>query len=136
MSHVRETFSAVLVLMVLAVSGCAVPTVPSTITTPEGKRAWVADQVLIRVAELQNVVIKAQRTGGLPTAPARQIVTFCVLAERTLMKTPGGWQPTVITAWKELKRTLPIGTTNNLAIQASFGVVDTVLGIIEREGGV
>jgi hypothetical protein len=107
----------------LAIAACHAPV---TITTPQGHAAYTADQIVLRVNELQNAAIQAQATGALPTATARTIVEFCVSADKTLAATPSGWQATVGAAWAEAKTKLPAIT--NPSVQAAVNAVDVILG--------
>lgn len=98
---------------------------PVTIVTEPGKIAYTADQIAVRVNELQNAAIQAEASGGMRTADTRLVVEFAVSANRTLRATPAGWQTTVATAWAETKKKLPAQT--NPAIVAALGAVDVVL---------
>ena len=100
---------------------------PVTVTTPAGKTAYSADQIVIRVNELQNAAIAAQANGSLPTATTRTIVEFAVAADKTLAATPAGWQTTLTTAWTQAKAKLP--AIQNPAIQSAISAVDLVLAV-------
>lgn len=100
---------------------------PATIVTDPGKRAYTADQVVVRVNELQNAAIAANANGSLPEATTRTIVEFCVSADQTLAATPQGWQATLTAAWAETKAKLPPIT--NPAITAAISAVDVVLAV-------
>lgn len=114
--------SALLVIL-LAASACAPP---PTIVTPQGQTAYRADQIVVRVNELEKAAIAANAQGQLSTDTTRLIVTFCVDADKTLAATPTGWQATVRTGWATLKVSLPPIT--NPAIVAALGVVDALIG--------
>src|SRR5690349_17283442 len=88
---------SIIVALSLSVPACS--HTPPTVTTAEGQRAYHADQVVIRVNELQNAAIQAEATGGLPTDTTRTIVQFCVMANKTLATAPLGWPQTLLTAW-------------------------------------
>lgn len=109
----------------LSASGCA--HTPPTITTPAGQRAYKADQIDIRVNELQNAAIQAEATGGLPTATARIIIQFTTAANKTLHDTPAGWPQTLQTAWTQTKQA--VGVVTNPAVAAAMGAVDAVLAV-------
>ena len=78
-----------LVLLLLSMPACHAPV---TITTPQGQAAYTADQVAVRVNELQNAAIAAEANGGLPTATTRTIVSFAVSGDKILAQAPAGWQ--------------------------------------------
>jgi hypothetical protein len=117
--------------MVLLVVGLVVTTAcqrPATIVTPEGKIAYSADMVAVRVNRLQAVAIEAEKTGGLPTATTRIVVEYAVSANKTLQATPAGWQATVVAGWAQAKGKLPAIT--NLGVQAAVDAVDVVLAAL------
>lgn len=113
-----------LLVLCLSLSACAAPV---TITTPQGKVAYTADQIVLRVNELQNAAIAANATvpPSLPTATTRIIVEFCVSADKTLAATPAGWQATLATGWNAAKA--KIGTPSNPAIVSAMSALDVVL---------
>ncbi len=106
-------------------TGCHAPV---TITTPQGHAAYTADQVVVRVNELQNAAIAANAATppALSTTTTRVIVQFAVATDTTLAQVPAGWQATVRTAWATAKAQLT-GITNPL-ITALMAAVDAVLG--------
>lgn len=99
---------------------------PVTVTTPQGKQSYTADQVVIRIGELQNAAIQANATGGLDTATTRQIVTYCVSTAKTLKETPQGWIATVQAGWNAFKPTLPVKVTAD----PSFAVLISSLDVL------
>lgn len=101
---------------------------PVTVVTPEGKAAFTADQIVLRINNLQNAAIQAEATGGLSTDTTRTLVEFAVTANRTLKTVPDGWQQSVATAWAETKKRLPPIT--NLAVMAAVDSVDLVLAAL------
>lgn len=103
-------------VLILALSGAACSP-PVTVQTTAGKAAFTADQVVLRVNELQAAAIQANANGALPTATTRLIVEFAVGADKTLKEAPNGWQATVSKAWAETKGKLPPIT--NPAISAA-----------------
>lgn len=109
------------VVAFLSVSACA----PPSIQTPAGKTAYTADQIVLRVNELENAAIQANATGGLDVRTTKTLVEFAVAADQTLKVTPAGWQTTVGTAWAQAKRSLPPIT--NAAVSAAMSGVDLVL---------
>lgn len=115
-------FLRTLLVLSLLSAGCHAPT---TVQTPQGKIAFTADQIAIRVGELQNTAIQANATGALPEATTRTIVTFCVQAAMVLQSAPGGWQAIVANSWKAAKIQIPPQT--NPAIIAAMSAVDAVL---------
>ncbi len=100
-------------IMLLVLLAC---NAPASIKTPEGKTAFTADQIVLRVGELQNATMQAERTGGIPTAAARTIITFTVSANKILRDTPAGWQATIATSWRELKPKIPADVRDRLAV--------------------
>ena len=101
---------------------------PVTITTAAGKTAYTADQIVMRIGELENAVIQANSTGALNTDTTRKIVEFCVSSAATLKSTPSGWQATVSAGWKQLKPVLA-GVTNP-ALLATINAADVVLATL------
>lgn len=89
----------------IALVGCA----PKTFQTPQAKSAYTADQVVIRLGELQNVIIDGQKAGVVPLATARDLVTWIagdnklnppVLGAVDVLKAaPDGWKATIQTGW-------------------------------------
>lgn len=119
-----------MLLVFLIVAAC---TPPSTIVTEPGKIAYQADQIAVRVNELQKAAIQAEANGGLPTETTRLIVEFAVSANRVLQKTPAGWRETVTQSWVETKKRLPPIT--NPTIQVALDAVDVVLLLVTSPGG-
>ena len=118
--------TALLILAALSLGSLVLPAchAPVTVTTPAGQTAYTADQIAIRVGELQNAAIQAEATGSLPTAQARIIVTYCVQASQVLQATPAGWAQTVAAAWTEARKQIPI---NNPLIAAAVSGMDVAL---------
>ena len=115
-------------ILILALATAPACHAPVTVTTPQGKAAYTADQIVVRVNELQRAAVSAEAGHALDTATTRTIVEFCVSADKTLAATPNGWQATVGTAWVEAKKKLPLIT--NQAVMAAIGAVDVVLATI------
>lgn len=131
----KKLVHAVFALGLLALSGqvflltaCATPV---TVTTPQGNVAYTADQIVVRINELQNAAIAANAAvpPALPTATTRVIVQFCVTADKTLAATPAGWPATLLTAWTATKAQIPAQT--NPSILAAISAVDVVLGSVQ-----
>lgn len=100
---------------------------PANLST-QGKVAYTADQIVVRVNELENAAISANQQQQLSTNATRTIVQFCVSADETLAHTPDGWLATVQAAWAQTKANLP--PISNPAITSALAAVDTVLGVI------
>lgn len=115
--------SFVLIVCLTLSSACA--SAPPTIVTTPGKVAYTADQIVQRVNELENAAIAANGAQQLPTTTTREIVEFCVAADKTLATTPTGWQATLSTAWTLAKG--KIGTVANPAVAAALAAVDLAL---------
>ena len=113
---------AIPLLLILAVVACHAPV---TITTPQGQIAYTADQIAVRVGELQNAAIQANATGGLSTANTRIVVEFATTVAPILKATPSGWQTTVATAWTQAKKQL--APVTNVAVVSAMSAVDLVL---------
>lgn len=118
----------VLCLLLATVPACVHPP-PPTLTTIEGKRAYVADQISLRVNELQNVTIEAQGTNQISLDTARLIVQFCVDANYTLKSAPVGWQATLKTLWAKTKPN--VIAIPNPAIKAALNTVDVMLEVLQ-----
>jgi len=114
----------ILALVLATASGCAAPV---SVVTPAGQVAYKADQIVIRVNELQNAAIQANGAGALPTDTTRLIVQFAVSADTVLATTPLGWQATVLGAWQQTKKNLPPTLPANVA--ALVQALDAVLGM-------
>lgn len=95
------------------------------VVTPQGQVAYSADQIVLRVNELQNAAIQAEASGGLSTDATRKIVQFAVSANQTLKATPNGWRATVKAGWSATKVQLPAIT--NPAVQAAIAALEAVL---------
>jgi hypothetical protein len=112
-----------------ALAGCKAPV---SVQTPQGKAAFTADQVVLRVGELQTAAIQANgtldpKTGKpvLDQATTRLIVQFCVDANTALKNAPNGWGKAVGAAWAKLKTQLPPVT--NPAISSALSSIDVIL---------
>ncbi len=118
---------AAIIVWTLLLVGCHAP---ATVVTPQGQAAYTADQIAVRVNELERAAIaaNAQTPPGLDTSTTRQIVTFCVNADQTLRTAPQGWQVTLKTGWQALKAHLPPIT--NPAIAGAINTLDLVLAAL------
>jgi hypothetical protein len=114
------------VVLAVLMSACQRPV---TIVTPQGKVAYAAHEVAIRVGELQKATIAAETAGAIPTAVARIIITFTTESAKVLGATPSGWGGVVATRWGNVKRQLPLRYLENPAIIAAVSAVDIALAI-------
>jgi hypothetical protein len=118
--------------LILLLAACHAPV---TVVTPQGKTAYTADQVVVRVRELQNAAIQANATlvngqPGLDTATTRIVVQTCVSLAQTLAATPTGWPATIKTAWASFRVQAPqlfLGTTPVALLVQSLDVVIAAL---------
>ncbi len=118
----RKVF--VVVLLSLVLTACHAP---KTVVTPQGKAAYAADQVVIRVNELGKAAIVAESGGGLSHATTAIIVDFCLDADKTLAKVPEGWRKTVLEAWTAAKKRIPAADLQNPAIAALITTLEGLL---------
>lgn len=116
-----------LVVGFVAAPGCASKAPPNL--TPVGLHAYTADQVAVRVAELQNAAIAAEASGAMPTATARIIVQFAVGAAVTLKAVPTGWPQTLATAWAATKA--QIGPITSPLLATAAGALDVVIAGVQ-----
>lgn len=115
-------FGALLSAALVSVTSCA----PKSIQTPAGRAAYSADQVVLRIGELQTATIDANRGGALSDAIAIKVVRFCVDANKTLKAVPSGWQPTVATAYHQLRAELTDRDRQSIALY--IAALDALLG--------
>ena len=125
LNTVRWLIAVALVAIVVA-SACHTPV---TIVTPAGKVAYAANEVAIRVGELQKTAIAAEASGAIPTTVARIIITWTTESAKVLGATPAGWGTTVATSWGEVKRQIPLAYLQNPAIISAVSAVDVALAI-------
>ncbi len=97
--------------------GCA--PLPPTIVTPQGQRAFVADQVLQRVEELENAAMAAYRSGDIPRNQARAVVRATIEMAELTDAAREGWQAVVMKAWQDAKAGIPALRTGRLAAYAA-----------------
>ncbi len=110
-------------LLLAPVASCAPR--PATIVTAPGKAAFAADQIVLRVNELQQAAIDANSRGILDLGTTRIIVNWSINADVVLKTVPAGWKETILASWKVAKQ--DIHTTNSV-IQSAMAAVDAVLG--------
>ncbi len=117
-------------LVPLAVTLSACP--PKSVTTPQGKTAYTADQVAKVVGALQDTVIQAN-SATPPAIPDSTAIPF-VQATRaillTLKATPAGWQATVATAWHAAEQRVPSADLQKF--QSYFTAVDVAVASLTR----
>lgn len=80
---------------------------PVTIETPAGQAAYAGNQVLIRVEELQDAVLAAQKNGALTLDTARAIVYATTNVAELSEAATQGWKPTALAAWAQAKKEIP-----------------------------
>ena len=110
---------------VFAAGSSACVHAPATITTPAGKAAFNADQVVLRLNELETAAIVANSQNGLSVDKTKVFVEFVVSADTILKTTPNGWLATLTSAWNVAKS--KIGVSSNAAVTAAMGAVDVAL---------
>lgn len=114
----------------LSAPACA----PKTIQDPAVRAAYTADQLVLRLGELQNATIDAATTQKIDLPTSRKIVTWISGDLRSTPPTTGvvdviktapqGWKSTVQSGWATLKPT--IDKVPVLAIYSS--VIDALIG--------
>lgn len=101
--------------------GC---TAPTTVTTDMGKRAYTADQVVVRIGEFQQAVIDASDAKKVPEATARVIVFWTVQSMQTLKSAPVGWDAALRKTWPPVR--LEVAKQPALATWAP--IIDALIG--------
>ena len=102
----RTRSIGILLALALVVAACHKNLTPET---PKAASAMKADDVLVRVVELQATVIQfcgpepECAPGTLPTATARQIVRGTVDMQKVLRSAPDGWLASVKVTYAQLK---------------------------------
>ncbi len=119
---------AILVFAAALVSGCA--SAPPTVITPQGRAAYAADAVVIRVNELQAAAIQANATGGLTTATTAQIVQWTVQADTVLKAAKDGWKAALVQSWGVLKGQIPAADLKNPLIVVALNAVDALIATL------
>jgi hypothetical protein len=102
-----------LALGTLTLFACA--PMPPAIVTPEGARAFQADELLRPVENLEDAAIAAYRSGSLDRTEARAIVLVTREIAVVADAAEEGWRAAVLTAWREAKKELPVLTTGRWA---------------------
>lgn len=115
---IRKSLSVVL-LFAFVVS-CAPKTLP-----PESVPAYRANEILIRVQELQKTTIELYDSKGITKERADIIVGFCVTTAEVLRDSRIGWQETVKASWAQLNQRIPIPDGN---LKVIWGVVGGLIG--------
>lgn len=100
-------YSAIILLVVVA--ACS----PKSITTEPGKRAYTANEVVLRLGEFQDVVIDSQKAGRISTETSREIVTWLsgdisttpprIGVFETLKQAPNGWPTTLFAGYQIIR---------------------------------
>jgi len=111
-------------LLALALSACVAPV---SVQTPEGKRAWQANEVVTRIGAVQAMAIQAEATGGLTTAQARVIVTYCVASAKVAKTYPKGWEQTVLVGFREMKAQLPPAVLQSSPLTYTLAILEGML---------
>lgn len=123
----RTTLVPLLFLMLLV--GCA----PKSYTTPEARAAYTADQVVVRLGELQTATIDAFHADKVTLADARLVVTWVsgdssttpptLGAVDVLRTAPAGWKATLLASWQTVRSRLLVYT----ALASWVPIVDSLL---------
>ena len=117
---------AFVLITLLSTTACA--SRPATIVTPAGKTAFAADQVVLRINELENAAIAANAQGALDIRTTRTIVQYAIRADTILKTVPQGWQTSLRVAWQQTKASLPATLTPT--VQAAVAAVDAVIATL------
>lgn len=91
----RHRFALTLLWLTIAVA-CARP---ASIETPEGKRAYDANEVVKRINEFQAATIAAADAKQLDVAVSRKWVEWCVQARGVMKEAPVGWDAVLRKLW-------------------------------------
>jgi hypothetical protein len=86
------------------VIGC---TPPTSVTTPVGKTAYTADQLVNSLGIFQDAAIGANSQKILSDNSTRLIVTYVKSAVTVIKASPNGWQATVAAGLAQLQKDLP-----------------------------
>lgn len=116
--------------LALVLSGCA----PKTITDPAVRAAYTADQLVIRLGELQNATIDATTAQKIDIGTGREIVTWISGDVRAtppvtgvvavIQTAPQGWKATVRAGWQTVRPMVNAAP----ALQLYVVVIDNLLG--------
>jgi len=115
----KRAFS--LSVFILVLIACAPKELP-----PDVKPAFTANEVLIRVDELQKTVIELydSEPRRITRERAELIVFWCVQTAKTLREVPAGWQKTVVATWDNLLVQIKVPEGG---LQTVWMVVDTLM---------
>lgn len=115
---------AVFALLIVSTIGCAPKGLPL-----ELKPAYTANEVLIRVQELQNTVISLYDATprGITKDRADILVKFTVTTASVIKSSLAGWQSTVKASWAELKKNF---TPTEVKLQTIWNLVDAMMGVL------
>lgn len=125
----KKTLAAGLIIAIglIAIPNCA--SAPPNVS-PQAAVAFKADQIVVRVNELQRAATAANAAGSLDTNLTRQIVTWTVAADKILKDTPQGWVATLKASWEQVKQNVNLRTITQPAIQLAFTAVDALIGAL------
>lgn len=130
-----KQLSRLLIVALVAISATAcskdgklVPVLapPASVVTQPGKVAYTADQIVLRINELENTAIAGNRDGSVADDIAKPIVQLCVSLDKVAATTPDGLKPALLTGWAELQKDLK-GKTLPPTIALAFGAVDGIV---------
>lgn len=114
--------------LVVNVGACA--KTPASVKTPQGKAAFQADQVVVRLDRIESAIIQASTPNaagvvGLDKAAGQLIVSFIVDALKVIKQSPNGWMPAVAQAWTQAKARIPANVLPQ--VQGYVFAIDTLL---------
>lgn len=113
-----------IIIALLLISACAA----KTYETDKARQADKANEIVLRVNELQRAAISANASGAVDVNTTTIIVQFTVDANVILKTIPNGWQATLRTSWTTAKSKFPPNL--NLAVKASVDLVDSLIGAL------
>lgn len=125
----KRVLSISLILCTLAIGAVALPAchAPVTVTTPAGRAAFTANEVLTRVERLQDAAIAANKAAALDTPTARSIVFVTVQLAELADAATQGWQAAARQAWTQAKtETAALRPGGQFAVLAA--TIDEALG--------
>jgi hypothetical protein len=125
---------ALILVLALVASACA----KVTPETPKAATAIKADEVLLRVKELQSAVLTACWPdgvmksecvpGGISTPAMREFVKATIDVAKVAKEVPAGWQATVKASWGQAKPRILALVPFPQAVQIALGIADTLIG--------
>jgi hypothetical protein len=98
MNRIRSN-EIIIIATIVALIGCVPKDLP-----PDLKPAYTANEILIRVHELQQLTIGLHDSGIVTKERADLIVRFTVLAADVIKNSISGWEQTIKSAWKQLNQ--------------------------------